>query len=189
MRTPAPVERCELCGAELPPEHQHVLDPARRQLACACDACALLFVSAPEGRFRALPRRSRFLKEFRCSDALWDSLGVPIHLAFFRRTVADNRIVAVYPSPAGPVESLPSPESWAALAEANPMLAPLEADVEALLAHRVGAADEWFVTPIDECYRLIGLIRESWQGLGGGPQVWARVQAFFARLKQQAIET
>ena len=52
----APVrERCELCDAELAPEHAHLLEPATRRLACACEACALLF----DGQVRAaIPPRA-----------------------------------------------------------------------------------------------------------------------------------
>ena len=43
MRPRAVHERCALCGAEIGPEHPHLVDASSRQLACACDACALLF--------------------------------------------------------------------------------------------------------------------------------------------------
>ena len=37
----------------------------------------------------------------------------------------------------------------------------MEPDVEALLINRVGPAREYFLAPIDECYRLVGLIRTA----------------------------
>ncbi len=33
-------ERCELCSLQLPPEHEHLLEPLNRRLVCACTACA-----------------------------------------------------------------------------------------------------------------------------------------------------
>lgn len=182
-RRPTSFERCELCGAELRAEHQHVFDPGRGQLACACDACATLFGSTASAKFQSLPRTSRRLADLHCTEAVWESLGIPINLAFFRRSAADARIAACYPSPAGPVESLPPAEAWAAFAGANPAMVSLTPDVEALLANRIGGADEWFLTPLDECYRLVGVIRGNWRGLGGGPQVWEQVELFFRRLR------
>jgi hypothetical protein len=180
------VERCELCGAELRADHQHVLDPARRELVCACDACAALFDPGGGARFRPLPRAIRRLADVRCTEALWESLGIPINLAFFRRSVSagNERIAACYPSPAGPIESTPPADSWMALVAANPAIGRLAPEVEALLANRIGGADEWFLTPLDECYKLVGLIRGGWRGLGGGPQAWQQVESFFRRLRE-----
>jgi hypothetical protein len=38
--------------------------------------------------------------------------------------------------------------------------------------------------PIDECYKLVGLIRLHWRGLSGGMEVWEKVGQFFAALKE-----
>ena len=53
-------ERCELCGAELADEHAHLVELASRRLACACEACAILFSGQGAGRVppRAPARRS-----------------------------------------------------------------------------------------------------------------------------------
>jgi hypothetical protein len=37
--------------------------------------------------------------------------------------------------------------------------------------------------PIDECYRLVGLIRLNWRGLSGGSEVWEEVDKFFEQLE------
>jgi hypothetical protein len=62
--------------------------------------------------------------------------------------------------------------------------------VEALLVNRVGAtrgvSAEHYIVPIDECYKLVGLIRIHWHGLSGGTEVWREVGNFFAELKQKA---
>ena len=60
------------------------------------------------------------------------------------------------------------------------------ADVEALLVNRVGSAREYFLVPIDECYRLVGLIRIHWRGLSGGSLVWGEIAAFFDDLRRRA---
>ena len=61
----------------------------------------------------------------------------------------------------------------------------MEPDVEALLINRVGPAREYFLAPIDECYRLVGLIRLHWRGLSGGTEVWKEIQGFFAGSEEQ----
>jgi len=183
-------ERCELCSADLPSEHQHLIDPAAHKLVCACDACAILFSSQSSSKFKRVPRRIRFLPQFRMTDAQWDALMVPIEMAFFFKSGAAGKVAAFYPSPAGATESLLSFEAWSDIEQENPMLREMEPEVEALLANRVGAtrgvAAEYFIAPIDECYKLVGLIRIHWRGLSGGTEVWREVGAFFSSLKQRA---
>src|SRR5258708_15915018 len=48
-------ERCELCSAELAPVHQHLLDPRKREIACSCDGCAVLFCGQPRARYLRIP--------------------------------------------------------------------------------------------------------------------------------------
>ena len=59
------------------------------------------------------------------------------------------------------------------------MLLSMQPDVEALLVNRVGSAREYFLVPIDECYKLVGLIRIHWRGLSGGSLVWGEIAEFF----------
>jgi hypothetical protein len=117
---------------------------------------------------------------------------IPINMAFFIKSELAGKVVALYPSPAGPTESLLALESWGDIVKANPILKEMETDVEALLVNRVGSArgfliDEYYLVPIDECYKLVGLIRAHWRGLSGGPEVWEEVAAFFASLRQRAV--
>ena len=61
----------------------------------------------------------------------------------------------------------------------------------ALLVNRVGhvrgaAPAEYYLVPIDECYKLVGLIRTHWRGLSGGTEVWREIGAFFAALKNES---
>lgn len=183
----APIERCELCGVDLAPEHQHLIEPTNRQIVCACDACVLLFDrSDTQTRYRRVPRRIRSLPDFVMTDAQWDSLLIPISLAFFFHSSSAGRVVALYPSPAGATESLLDLAAWGDLVRDNPILAGLETDVEALLVNRVGGAQEYYIAPIDRCYELVGLIRARWRGLSGGAEVWGEIAAFFADLKERA---
>src|SRR5580658_5950107 len=118
-------ERCELCGQPLQSDHQHMLEVANRRLACCCDACAILFSGRQDGRYRTVPRRIQLLADFRMSDQQWDSLHLPINLAFFYHSTPARRVVAMFPSPAGATESLLTLEAWQDLAKGNPILGEL----------------------------------------------------------------
>lgn len=185
-RPPEAVERCELCGAPLPEEHRHLFEERTEQLACACRACALLFTGQAQARYRPVPARVLSLPGFRLDDEVWESLQVPVGLVFFTRSTRRGRVVARYPSPAGPTESQLALGTWAELEAANPVLRGLEPDVEALLVNRVGAARDHLVVPIDRCYALVGLVRMGWRGVSGGAEVWGRVGEFFAGLRAGA---
>ena len=50
------------------------------------------------------------------------------------------------------------------------------------LLARLSAA-EYYLLPIDECYKLVGLIRMHWKGLSGGTDVWRELGEFFSSLK------
>jgi len=190
-RKRAPVERCEMCSLGLPPEHEHLVEPLYRKLICACDACAILFEGQSGTKFKRVPRRVLFLRDFQLTDAQWDGLMVPIGMAFFFKSTPLGKVIALYPSPAGPTESLLSLDTWADIAEMNPALSAMEPDVTALLVNRVaharGAAPaEYYLAPIDECYKLVGLIRTHWRGLSGGTEVWREIASFFASLKKKS---
>ena len=182
-------EVCELCSSELATEHQHLIEPAARKLVCVCEACAILFSSQASSRFRRVPRRIRFLPGFQISDAQWEGLMIPIELAFFFKSESTGKVSAFYPGPAGAIESLLSLETWADIEGENPALRELQPEVEALIANRVGAnrggEAQYYIAPIDECYKLVGLIRLHWHGLSGGTEVWREVGKFFASLKER----
>lgn len=182
----AAAERCELCAAELPPGHQHLIEPQTRQLVCACRPCAILFDGQTETKYRRVPQRVRPLPDFRLTDAQWDGLSIPIGMAFFFRSSPAAKTLALYPSPAGATESLLDLESWESVVADNPVLGELEPDVEALLVNRVNGARGYFIVPIDECYKLVGLIRAHWRGLSGGAEVWEEIGRFFDALKAAA---
>ena len=191
VRQRVPLERCELCGKGLPPEHAHLVRPEQRQLVCACEPCAVLFAGSGSSTYKRVPRRITLLADYAVTDEQWDALTIPIDLAFFLYSSPAGQVVAVYPSPAGPTESLLHLDAWDDIAAGHPRLRALEPDVEALLVNRVrqreeGATARYFVVPIDECYRLVGLIRKSWRGLSGGAVVWREIAEFFAQLEARA---
>jgi hypothetical protein len=182
----AAVEYCDLCRAALAAEHQHLIEPAQRQLACVCDACAILFGSAGETKYRRVPRDARLLTDLHLSDAQWESLLIPIQLAFFFHSSPAGKVVALYPSPAGPTESLLDLRAWSEIARANSALNRMEPDVEGLLVNRVGETREYFIAPIDECFKLVGLIRMHWRGFSGGALAWEEIGRFFDELRKLA---
>lgn len=193
-RRPRTAERCELCSLEIASQHPHLIEPVARKLICSCDACALLFSGRADSRYKRVPRQVRLLANFQMSDAQWDSLMIPINMAFFFRSSPDARVVAMYPSPAGATESLLSLEAWNDIAHANREIEKMEPDVEAFLVNRIGHSRgftqaEYYLLPIDQCYRLVGLIRSQWRGFSGGIEVWQQIGAFFAELRSNAMVT
>ena len=181
---PALAEQCDMCAAPVPPGHRHIVDLNDRRILCTCRACALLFDSkaAGGGHLRLLPTRRRRLDDFVLDEAQWDRLRIPVDMAFFFHSTPAERVLAFYPSPAGPTESLLELEAWTELEAANPVLKAMEPDVEALLVSRARDSREHWLVPIDDCYELVGLIRTRWRGFGGGEEVWAGIESFFGDL-------
>jgi hypothetical protein len=185
-RVVEPREHCDLCDAVLSPRHRHLIDPVSRRLVCACQACSLLFRRTGDTKYKSVPQTVRMLENFRMTDGQWESLLIPIGLAFFVKSSIEARVLALYPSPAGSTESLLALDAWAGIVEENPVLAGMESDVEALLVNRLGQPAEYYLAPIDKCYELVGLIRSNWHGLSGGAEMWAKTSQFFADLRENA---
>lgn len=191
-RKPENIEHCELCYAQLRSEHAHLLEPGPPKMLCACDACAVLFSAQAGAKYKRVPRDIRWLADFAITDAQWDGLMIPINLAFFFRNGLDSRVKVLYPSPAGATESLLPLEAWATIVETSEALRSLESDVEGLLVNRVGvardaASAEYYIAPIDVCYKLVGLIRLRWRGLSGGYEVWQEISGFFDDVRARAL--
>jgi Family of unknown function (DUF5947) len=186
----SPEERCDLCGQPIPPDpdHRHLMEVATREIFCVCRPCSILFDSkaASEGRYRIVPDRLLNLVDFEMSDARWEGLRVPVDMAFFFYSTPAGKVVAYYPSPMGPTESLLELETWEQLESDNPELGDMERDVEALLVNRARGAHDSFLVPIDECYKLVGVIRARWRGFSGGREVWDEIARFFEDLGRRA---
>jgi hypothetical protein len=191
VRKPSVAERCEMCSKELTVNHQHLLDSLNRKLVCACEACSILFGNQSQTKYKRVPQRIRFLGDFRMTESQWDALMMPINMAFFFKSTPQDRVIALYPSPAGATESLLAFDSWDEIERENPVLLDMEADVEALLVNRIGhprgfTGPEYYIVPVDECFKLVGLIRSRWQGLSGGTEVWRDIAEFFGYLKAKS---
>ncbi|MFI7241829.1 DUF5947 family protein [Streptomyces qinglanensis] len=174
-------ERCDLCGAPAPGDHRHLLDTAGEQVLCACRPCSVLFVreAASEGHYRLIPHRRTRLEPVPTA-----ALGVPVGLAFFvPRT--DGSVRAHYPSPAGATRWELDPEAWRGAVASCPELETLAAEVEALLVNTVQGREQHWIVPIDDCYRMVAVVRREWRGLSGGSRVWPEIDRFFAELTEQ----
>jgi hypothetical protein len=176
------IEICEMCAKALAEDHQHLFQLEERRVACACDACAILFSGNSRQRYKRIPRGIVRLNDFVMDDQEWESLLIPINLAYFVHHSGAGRVIAQYPSPGGAMESSLDLEYWNAIVERNPVLKRFEPDVEALLVNRIGDVPGYYRAPIDHCFRLVGIIRTNWRGLGGGVEVWKEIDRFFAQL-------
>ncbi|MBV9816955.1 MAG: hypothetical protein JOZ07_01235 [Solirubrobacterales bacterium] len=181
-------EHCELCGAPVPAGHRHLIDLRSRELLCACRPCSLLFdrAAAGGGHFRLVPDRRLRLEDFALEDQTWEQLRIPVDMAYFFYNSSADRVVAFYPSPMGATESRLELETWREVERANPVLAGLAPDVEALLVNRARGARRHWLVPVEDCYRLVALIRTRWRGFTGGREVWTEIDRFFDSLDRQA---
>ena len=141
---------------------------------------------------RVPQRRSCSLPGFRLSDVQWDSLQLPINLAFFyhsegkagdRRRRQDHCRLSESGRPDRIAAALDAGQS---IVVDNPLLCDLQPEVEALLVNRLWGEHLYYLVGIDECYRLSGPIRLHWRGLSGGGGVWEEVKRYFERLKERS---
>ncbi|HET9558845.1 MAG TPA: DUF5947 family protein [Actinomycetota bacterium] len=184
----APGEVCEMCAEPVGGGHSHVVNLDSRQIMCTCRACYLLFThqGAAGGRYRAVPDRYLHDPEFQLDDGAWETLQIPVKVAFLFDNSDLGRVAAFYPSPAGATESLLSLEAWQDVVAANPAMTDLVPDVEALLVQRTDEGFECFLVPIDACYELVGLVRMHWKGFDGGEEAWAAIDGFFDAVRERS---
>lgn len=184
-------ERCELCSEPISDEHGHLVDLQARTLLCACRGCYLLFTSDGSGgaHYGAVPDRYLAFPDFDLTATQWESLQIPVSVAFFFVNSSLDRVAAFYPGPAGATESLLPFETWGELVAANPVLATLQPDVEAFLvrARSNGGSAECFLVPIDACYELVGQMRRLWRGFDGGREARDALETFFERVRARAM--
>jgi Family of unknown function (DUF5947) len=204
--TPRPVtdpdEVCELCAEPIASEHRHLVDLQSRTLLCACRGCFLLFESEGAGgnHFRSVPERYVSFDDFELTPAQWDSLQIPVSVAFFFLNSSLGRVAAFYPGPAGATESELPLDTWVELVEAKPLLESMQPDVEAFLVRagsglgcgsrdvdgERGGGSECFIVPIDTCYELVGHLRLLWRGFGGGADANRKLDEFFSGIRDRA---
>jgi hypothetical protein len=183
-------ERCEVCTEPIPDEHGHLVDLGARNLLCACRGCWLLFTSpgAGGGHYRAVPDRYLAFPEVQLTPAQWDSLQIPVGVAFFFLNSSLARLAAFYPGPAGATESELPLDAWEEVVAGNPALATLQPDVEAILmrAQPDRGPVDCYLVPIDSCYELVGQLRRLWRGFDGGREAHDALEGFFERVRVQA---
>jgi len=174
-------EHCELCSAPVPEEHRHLLDVDGGEVLCACQACTILFdrEAASNGHYRLLPDRRQAL-----SGLNPGRLGVPVGLAFFV-VQPDGTVRAHYPSPAGATQWEVDAQAWRHAARECPPLASLAPQVEALLVDTTGDHREAWLVPVDDCYRLVAIVRREWKGLTGGDRVRPEIDRFFDDVRRR----
>lgn len=176
------IEKCFFCGLVLPEDHRHLVDLSAMKFMCTCEMC--MITKAESGTYKPLPQRSLRLEGFNMSDQLWSDFLIPVNMAFFVVSAKRNGTVAYYPAPTGATESKLKMEAWNNLAELNPILNTLTSDLEALLINRLDDTGEYYIVPIDNCYKLIGMIRIAWKGIFGGKETNDTIRKFFSELKE-----
>ena len=184
----APGEQCEMCAVPIGPQHSHLADVPDHRLLCTCRPCYLLFnaEAASRGHYRAVPENYRLNADFSMTAVEWESLGIPVDLAFLFYQTDQARYVAFYPSPGGATESLLDLAAWDSVVAGDPLLDGLIPDVEAVLLRRLDDGSfECYLVPIDSCYELVGIVRQYWEGFAGGEEVWGRIGEFFAAVKER----
>jgi Fe-S cluster biogenesis protein NfuA/nitrite reductase/ring-hydroxylating ferredoxin subunit len=172
---------CELCPIGIGEDHRHLLHLVERRIVCVCETCWSLRSGDPE--FRPPGARSLMLEDFTMSDAVWSEFQIPVGLSFLLRSSVTGGVVAMYPSPAGATESELDLSAWDSLVAANPSLEHLEPDAEALIVDRTGDEHRFAIVPVDQSYRLVGLIKSRWEGITGGRGVDEAIDEFFAGLR------
>jgi hypothetical protein len=185
-----PDEACEMCLAEIVPDHSHVADLEKSSLLCVCRPCYLLFENpqAGGGRYRRVPDRYLYDPSLPMASNEWDELEIPVGLAFFLYSTQAGEVVGFYPSPAGVTECRLDLSAWERIAQAHPLLAAIAPDVEAALIARTDKTNvvEHFVVPIDTCYELAGRMRMLWKGFDGGTEAQQSIAEFLDNVRSLA---
>jgi uncharacterized protein DUF5947 len=175
---------CELCPLSLATDHKHLLDLEERRIVCVCPTC--WSVRSGDARYRPTGSRTVWLEGLDLSDELWAEFQIPIGLAFFLRSSASEKVVGLYPSPAGATECDLDLGAWDRLVAANPVLEDLDPDAEALIVNRMATPHVHAIAPLDDCYRLVGIVKATWEGISGGSEMEAAVQRYFDDLRATA---
>ena len=176
---------CELCPLSLPEDHKHLLDLEERRIVCVCSTC--WSIRSGDARYRPTGSRTLWLQHLELSDELWAEFQIPIGLAFFLRSSDTDKVVGLYPSPAGATECELDLDAWDRLVAANPVLEDLDADAEALIVNRLAEPHVHAIAPLDDCYRLVGIVKASWEGISGGPELEENVRRYFEGLRATAV--
>jgi hypothetical protein len=176
---------CELCPIGIGDNHRHLLHLVERRIVCVCETCWSM--RSGDAEFRPPGGRTLWLEDFVMSHEVWSAFQIPIGLAFLLRSSVTGSVVALYPSPAGATESELELTAWDALCVANPILERMEPDAEALIVDRTAPVHRFAIVPVDQAYRLVGLIKSRWQGITGGHAVDDAIDEFFDGLRTREL--
>jgi Fe-S cluster biogenesis protein NfuA len=176
---------CELCPSGIGEHHRHLLHLGERRILCVCETCWSVRSGDPE--FRPPGARTVWLDDVAIPDHVWAAFQIPIGLAFMIRSSVSGGIVALYPSPAGATESELDLAAWDELVALHPELDRLEPDAEALVVNRMTSPAQHAIVPVDQAYRLVGLVKERWTGISGGSELEAAVAGFFDDIRGEAV--
>ena len=149
--------------ADRPPTTATCCTSIERRIICTCESC--LAMRAGDRELRPTGTRIVWLDDFDLPDEIWASFWIPIGLAFFIDSTRDRRLDGALPEPRRRDRVGARARHLGAAADAEPGAdGTLEADVEALIVNRMTEPHEHVIAPIDECYRLVGMIKVE---LGG----------------------
>jgi len=180
---------CELCPSGVSVDHRHLLHLDERRILCVCETCWSM--RSGDAEYRPTGSRTLWLEDFVMPEDVWAQFDMPTGLAFLMRSSVSKSMIALYPSPAGATECELPLDAWERLVARNRILERLEPDAEALVVNRLqkaggGDGGQHVIVPIDQCYRLVGAIKESWEGISGGDAVERSVREFFGAMRERA---
>ena len=126
--------------------------------------------------------------DFRLSPEQWDSLQIPVSVAFFFVNSSLDRVAAFYPSPAGATESLLPLETWSDLVAANPELSTLAARRRGVPRPLRTRRQRARVLPGARRHLLRArrAAAHDWRGFDGGREALDALAAFFDRVRDRA---
>ena len=139
--------------------------------------------AAGGGRYRGVGEEVRRVEDLGVDEAQWDALRIPVDLVFFfRQTAASTRLLTFYPGPGGATESRARPERLGRHRRGQP-------------GGRLDRGRRRGGPPAPSRRRLLLLPRAdrrllragrrgrlAWTGLGGGSEVWQRIDELLRRL-------
>ena len=113
----------------------------------------------------------------------WDSLQIPVSIAFFFLNSSLGRLAAFYPGTCGRhrVRAAPGHLGRGDRSESRPLYPRSGCrSVPRAEPSRNRSGAECFLVPIDTCYELVGQLRRLWRGFDGGSEANDAIDDFFA---------
>ena len=170
-------------------EHSHLVEPASRQLVCSCDACSILFSGQQSRAISTGSQRRRVLAGLptdRCPMGRSTSTDQP---GLFHDKHAGRPRARLLPESGRGHRIAPGARGLARLGGGEPDPRPTRAGCRSTPGQSDEQGSRVLPRPIDECYKLVGLIRANWRGLSGGSGSLGGSGQFFTRLKKRSRST